>query len=180
MTLAPMPGLRAVHRLEAPDRRADGRRRVVLVDRDSVAIARSIAGVFMHIALSPSAYLGILLRLANLDEVGFRYEIHLAHQDPDFGILLAQSDDEAEVQGAWRRWSRFFRLPLLVERLEGTWEPARPIFGSSVANGPEGGRRRRGPHSGRPRFFTRRKVGRPELCVPVATERELFAGLRPE
>src|ERR1700677_5293980 len=90
MTSAPTPGSRRVLRLEAPDGRADELRRVVLVARDRVVIARSVGGIFMQILLTPSAYRGVLLRLVSLDEAGFHYEISLVHHDPDFGLLLPQ------------------------------------------------------------------------------------------
>ena len=179
MTLAPLPGSRGTRRLEVSDSRADERRRVVLVARDRVVIARSVAGVFMRILLTPSAYRGILLRLASLDDVGFHYEIHLAHHDPDFDVLLARFDDEREANVEWDLWSRFLELPTLVERVEGAWELARPINGEVGASKPRPRRRGRGMGSRRARFLTRRKVGRPELCVRLAPGRELFGGWRP-
>ena len=179
MTSAPTPGSRGVLRLEAPDGRADELRRVVLVARDRIVIARSVAGVFMQILLAPSAYRGVLLRLVSLDEAGFHYEISLVHHDPDFDVLLAQFDDEREANVEWDLWSRFLELPTLVERVEGAWEPARPITGEVVASKPRPRRRGRGMGSRRARFLTRRKVGRPELCVRLAPGRELFGGWRP-
>jgi hypothetical protein len=179
MTLAPLPGSRGIRRLEVSDNRADERRRVVLVARDRVVIARSVAGVFMRIQLMPSAYRGILLRLVSLDDAGFHYEIHLAHQDPDLDVRLAQCEDEAEAHAEWDLWSRFFELPTLVERVEGASEPARPMIGEVVAGEPGPRRRGSGLGSRRARFLTRRKVGRPELCLRVDSERELFAGSQP-
>jgi hypothetical protein len=179
MTLAPLPGSRGMRRLEVSDSRADERRRVVLVARDRVVIARSVAGVFMRIQLMPSAYRGILLRLASLDDAGFHYEILLAHQDPDLNVRLAQCVDEAEAHAVWDLWSRFLELPTLVERVEGACEPARPMVGEVVAGEPGARRRGSGLGSRRARFLARRKVGRPELCVRVDFERELFSGSRP-
>ena len=180
MTSAPTPGSRGVLRLEAPDGRADELRRVVLVARDRVVIARSVAGVFMHILLTPSAYRGVLLRLVSLDGAGFHYEISLAHHDADFDVLLAQFDDEREAHVEWDLWSRFLESPMLVERVEGAWEPARPMNGEVGASNPRPRPRRRGRGMGsrRARFLTRRKVGRPELCVRLAPGRELFGGWR--
>lgn len=170
MTMPPTAGSGGVLRIEAPDARADGRRRVVLIARDRVVIARGVAGVFMRIALAPGAFRGILLRLASLDETGFHYEIRLLHRDPDLGVELAHSTDEAEARTEWRRWSRFFGLPRLVERTEGTYEPARSRFGSVVAGQPGARRRGRGRGMRRARFLTRRKVGRPELLARPARE----------
>ncbi len=176
--LAPNPGSRAPLRLEAPDPRADERRRVVLVTRESVVIARSVAGVFMRIALAPSAFQGVLLRVAGLDSSGFRYEVTLAHRDPDFAISLACSSCKAEAEAAWELWARFLQLPGLVERVEGEYETARPMVGGVIALTP--GRRRRGSavRARRARFLARRKTGRLELARPVERERELFPGAR--
>jgi hypothetical protein len=164
----------AMRRIEAGDARADGRRRVVIVEEHRIAIARSVAGVFMRIHLAPSAYRGILLRIAGLDDSGFRYEVHLLHRDPDLGVRLAESDDQAEAEGAWRRWARFFSLPALVERVEGTIESNSVRAGETQA--PAVRRRGRGLHLRRARFLARRKVGHPEFCSAVACERELFRG----
>jgi hypothetical protein len=180
MNSVPMPGSSESRRFEAPDVRADEHRRVVIVAGDRVVIVRSVAGVFMRITLRPSAYRGILLRLACLDEAGFRYEIHLAHRDPDLGVSLAQFHDEAEAQAEWRLWSRFFGLPKLVERVEGTLEIVRSTSGGAPAAAPGARRRGRGARSRRPRFLIRRKVGRPQLFVPVWPQRELFGGSMPE
>lgn len=178
-SLAPCLGSRAARRIEAPDARADGRRRTVLLSRERVEIARSVDGVFMRIALKPGAYRGVLLRVAGLDEAGFRYEIHLIHQDPEFNVALAQSYDQSEAQTAWSRWARFVGLPTLAERIEGIYEPARPTAPSPRPGEADRRRRRRGVGARRPRFLTRRKVGRPDDCVHVAFERELFPGWRP-
>jgi hypothetical protein len=178
MILAQSASANAVRRIEASDARADGRRRVVTVEADRIAIARSVAGVYMRIHLAPSAYRGILLRLASLDDSGFHYEIHLLHRDPDLSVCLAQSGDQAEAEDAWHRWARFFNLPTLVERVEGIFEPARPAIGA-VETRAVVRRRGLGMRLRRARFLTRRKVGRPELCIAVARERELFSGARP-
>ena len=169
----------AARRIEVGDARADGRRRVVIVERHRIAIARSVAGVFMRISLAPSAFQGVLLRLVRLDDAGFHYEIHLMHRDPDLGVVLAEADDQAEAEAAWRRWARQFHLPALVERVEGTVEPERATLGAVEARAPAVRRRGRGLRLRRARFLTRRKVGRPELCIAIARERELFAGARP-
>ena len=179
MKLAQATYSNAARRIEAGDARADGRRRVVIVDEDRIAIARSVAGVFMQIGLAPSAFQGVLLRLVRLDDAGFHYEIHLLHRDPDLGVLLAESGDQAEAEAVWRRWAQRFSLPALVEPVEGTVEPEPAAIGAVEARAPVVRRRGRGLRLRRARFLTRRKVGRPELCVAVAREHELFAGARP-
>lgn len=178
MALAPSPGARAPVRLEAADPRADDRRRVVMLARDKIVIARGVEGVFMRIALKARAYRGVLLRLADLDEQGFHYEVHLAHRDPDFGVPLAQTTEESEARVAWGLWARYFELPMLVERVEGIYETERPMIGAVQFSAPGLRRKGRGFLKRRPRFLTRRKLGRPELGVPVEGTREIFGGWR--
>jgi hypothetical protein len=179
MKLAQSTNANAARRLEAGDARADGRRRVVIVEEDRIAIERSVAGVFMRINLAPSAFQGVLLRLVNLDDAGFHYEVHLVHRDPDLAVKLAGADDQVEAEAIWRSWVRLFNLPALVERVEGIFAPERASLGGLEARAPVVRRRGRGLRMRRARFLTRRKVGRPELCIAVARERELFAGARP-
>jgi hypothetical protein len=69
-------------------------------------------------------------------------------------------------------------LPALVERVEGVYEAARPGRGGAASGKPD--TRRRGRASRRARFLTRRKLGRPELCVRVDRSRVLFDGWREE
>ena len=178
---APRPGTSAPRRIEAADARADGRRRIVLLGRERIEIARSVGGVFMHIALAPSAYSGIVLRLSGASESGFQYEVRLAHRDPDFDVTLLEADDDREVQAEWRLWARYWRLPTLVERDDGRAEPDSPRLGD-VAIGPPGPRRRgKSLTSRRARFLTRRKTGRAELAVALADAgAELFSGSNPE
>jgi hypothetical protein len=154
---------------------------VVMVARERIVIARSVGGVFMRIALKPRDYRGVLLSLTGLDGAGFRYEIRLAHSDPDFGVLLAELHDRNEAEAAWRDWARYLGLPELVERIEGVVEDARPKLGALVVGKPGLRRRGRALRSRRARFLTRRKIGRAELCVRIAAEpHELFQGSHPD
>ena len=97
-----------------PIRAPTDRRRVVLLARDRVVIARSVAGVFMHIAMTPNAYRGVVLRLNALQDDVFHYEIRLAHRDPDLSRHLHEASDDSEIRpnggsgrgsSACRRWS---------------------------------------------------------------------------
>jgi hypothetical protein len=163
-------------RFEAIDARADGQRRTVSLSRDMVVIARRREGVLMRIALAPRAFLGVLLRLVGLQDGAFRFEVRLAHRDPELGVTLFAGDDRAEAHRAWKRFARFVGAPALIERAEGEVEevaiPGRPR--------PVGlpRRRARGVGPRRPRFLARRRVGDPALAVPVARGRELFGAWR--
>jgi hypothetical protein len=168
--LAPTPGSRETRRLEALDARADEGRRVTTIERDRVVIARGVGGVFMKIALTPAAYRGVALRLMSLDDQGFRYEIHLVHADAELDVELSACRDQVEAEAAWSLWARYFRLPMLVERVEGVYEPAAPMIGEVVA-APVADRRRGAELRGRrPRFLARRKMGRVEAAASIEIE----------
>jgi hypothetical protein len=154
-------------RFEAVDPRADNRRRVIEVARESVMIRRAVAGVSMSIRIASSAYRGVTLRVTSLEDGRFTYEAMLLHQDPDLSVSLASGEDRAEVESQWREWVRFLRLPALVGRTE-TADVAVNVDGMDIARrNPAPRRRRRSATSRRPRFLTRRKVGRAALGATV-------------
>jgi len=176
---APRPGAAGPRRIEATDARADGRRRVVVLGRDRVVIARSVGGVFMNIALRPGAFRGVALRLRDLTDGVFHYDVRLLHRDPDLCVTLHEADDDREIEAEWRLWARFLGVPTLVEREDGRAEPDRPRLGAVVIA--PGGLRRRGRTitARRPRFLTRRKVGGP-VPATFARGRGLFPGSKAE
>lgn len=174
---APKPGVAEPRRIETCDPRADGRRRVVLLARDRVVIARSVAGVFMHITMTPNAYRGVVLRLNALRDDGFHYEIRLAHRDPDLCVTLHEASDDSEIQAEWRLWARFLGLPALVEREEGSVEPEGAHLGEIVIARLQARRRGETITCRRPRFLTRRKTGRVDpRRASLAGAREIFPG----
>ncbi len=175
---APAPGYGAPRRLELADARADGRQRIVLLARDRVEIGRSVAGVFMHIALKASDYRGVALRLRVKADQGFGYEVTLVHADPDLSVTLAEAEDDHEIQADWRLWARFLRLPALVERQQGCDAPERAMLGGVVANAVGPRRRGKAMTSRRARFLVRRKLGNPALATLLCAERAavLFSG----
>jgi hypothetical protein len=174
---APKPGVAEPRRIEVSDPRADGRRRVVLLARDRVVIARSVAGVFMHIAMTPNAYRGVVLRLSALQDGIFHYEIRLAHRDPDLSITLHEASDDSEIKAEWRLWARFLGLPTLVEREEGRAEPEGARLGEIAIARVTARRRGRTINSRRPRFLTRRKTGRLDRTRRLPPDpREIFPG----
>jgi hypothetical protein len=174
---APIPGVAGSRRIEASDPRADGRRRVVLLARDRVVIARSVAGVFMHIAMAPNAYRGVVLRLNALRDNVFHYEIRLAHRDPDLSVTLQEASDDSEIQAEWRLWARFLGLPALVEREEGRDEAEGAQLGQLRIARVRMRRRGKTINSRRPRFLVRRKIGRVDPDrLSLAGAREIFGG----
>ena len=174
---APKPGFAEARRIEVSDPRADGRRRVVLLARDRVVIARSVAGVFMHIAMTPNAYRGVVLRLNALRDNVFHYEIRLAHRDPDLSVTLHEANDDSEIQAEWRLWAKFLGLPTLVEREEGRAEPETAHMGGIAVARSRARRRGKTITGRRPRFLVRRKTGRVDADrASLAGAREIFPG----
>jgi hypothetical protein len=172
----PLPGSSETLNFETADARADGRRRMVCLSRDLVVIARQREGVRMRIALRPHAFQGALLRVAVLADGAFRYEVSLAHRDPEFDVAVASCQDRRDAEAAWKSLARFVDAPALVEREAGRYEE---VFVPRRAAGIVHARRRgRGVGARRPRFLARRKIGRGELAVAVSKERELFGAWR--
>jgi hypothetical protein len=180
MQLAPKFPAFAPRRFAAPDPRADGRRRLVRLDSDTVHIARVVAGVSMNVTVATSAYRGVGLRVVSARDDGFTYEIRLIHADPDLCVALSRADDDLEIQAEWRLWARVLGLPALVERVEGRDEPDSPLIGRVALRDAAPRRRGKTIAARRARFLTRRKVGRPELCARIEATRELFGGSNSE
>ena len=161
---------------EAPDPRADGRRRGISLSRSLIVIARKREGVAMRITMRPNMFRGVLLRLGSGDD-GVVYEVKFVHADPDLSITLASMTDAAEAERAWKAWARFVGARALVERVEGELRRGspRPYVPGNIraAAGAGAGARR-------PRFLVRRKTGRRELMAVVEKTRELFGGWRVE
>ena len=123
-----------------------------------------------------SAYRGVARRVVDARDDGFAYEIRLVHADPDLSVALAETCDDSDIQAEWRLWARVLGLPALVERAEGCDEPDQKLLGRVAIRSSEPRRRGKTILSRRPRFLTRRKLGRSELCAKVERGEELFGG----
>ncbi len=147
-------------RIEAADPRSDNRRRVVFVAREAVTIRRAVSGVTMAIRIESCAYRGVALRITALEEGRFRYEVRLAHRDPDLSVPLGEGEDLASMEAQWREWVAFLRLPALAGRSEAT--DALVNLGEAELTRRIACARRRGDalRVRRPRFLKRRAVSR--------------------
>uniref|UniRef100_E6VGB1 Uncharacterized protein n=1 Tax=Rhodopseudomonas palustris (strain DX-1) TaxID=652103 RepID=E6VGB1_RHOPX len=144
-------------RFDAHDVRADGGIRQIELHRERVVLRRAVSGMRMAVNVSVSDFRGIGCR--GLDDGRM---LMLVHRDPSLSIPLGISDDAEEIERMWALWSEIFGLPQLPE--DKLREPAQ---------------RRRRHHvisKRRPRFLTRRRVGR-LLDAPkcFAGEREIIA-----
>lgn len=140
------------------DRRADDHARTVSLSRDTVRIDRTVGGIAMRVAVPVRNYQGVALTLASDAEGALAYRLHLVHADRDLCVALDEASDDQDIVADWRLWSRFLRLPALVERRPGAVERADPSLGDLLLG--EGATERRPRRSRRrPRFLLRRKTG---------------------
>ena len=131
----------------------------------------------MRIAVPVREYRGVSLSLASRDGDALAYRLHLLHRDADLSVMLDCAGDDVDILADWKLWSRFFRLPALVERQAGLVEEADLRLGGLLVG--KAGPSRRAPRfrsKRRSHFLTRRKVGQPGLAaVTHAGEREIIA-----
>lgn len=163
--------------LRTNDRRADNQERCVSLSREVVRIDRSLQGIAMRVAVPVHAYRGVALSLLSDAAGGLSYRLDLVHADDDLSVTLDQAADDRDILADWRLWSRFFRLPALVEREAGLIEAADARFGGLVLGEAAATRRApRGRSQRRPMFLKRRKTGRAALAsVNHAGEAEIIA-----
>ncbi len=95
----------------------------------------------------------------------------LAHRDPDLAVSLAEGHDQGAIEAEWRAWVRFLRLPALVGRAQGSDVEVNTDATDIARRIPSPRRRGRALKGRRPRFLTRRKVGRATVGAEDATAR---------
>ena len=152
-------GGREVAARASPDPRADGGRRMVLIERRCVTIRRRVRGVKMHLSLPIKSYFGVAIGREQRRDGAF-YRISLAHRDPELCVTLKEARDLAAMRDAQRQFAAFFAMPLLFAG------GAQPVAG--------GGRPRRTAAQGR---SGKRRRGTPALRPPAVFrgEREIIA-----
>lgn len=105
----------------------------------------------------------------------FLYRVRMVHDDAINGATIVQTEDENEAVVAWRYWSASLRLPRLIERAPGQFQPLEISLGALLVR-PRATRRRGSPLFGRrPRRAATRKVGRIDGMPVHAGEREIIA-----
>jgi hypothetical protein len=165
-------------RFAADDASADGRMRMVEIDRERVLLMRSVRGVRMRLNLPLESFLGIAVRLiAPQPHAAAAIAIVLEHRDANLSVPLHVADDNGDLVADWQLWGAVLRKKLLVADSDGSLrEPFETIGG--VALGRTGLRRRRRTPLGkrRPKIFRRRVCTRAFNDMPVhAGEREIIA-----
>jgi hypothetical protein len=163
-------------RFRAADASADGRERLVELNRQGVVLHRLVRGVRMAVSLPVSAFLGVAIRLAPPDgEIEGAVGVFLEHRDPDLSVPLFAATDATDVLAQWRLWGHVLGMPLLAEDDDGTLHEAFRHLGAVRIARSIARRRRIGVVAKRrPRILMRRKPGRPD-AVMVHREHEIIA-----
>ena len=150
------------------DPRAEGCSRQVTLRRDSIVIARRVAGIDMRVNVPLSAYTGVALSTETHCDGSVFYRLTLAHRDADLNAVLFETDDDTNIVALWRAFAQDLGLPGLVET-----EPGRFVRADAGRHPPM--RRRNAALTGRrPRFLMRRRMGEhSDAPVVHADEREI-------
>jgi hypothetical protein len=138
------------------DARADGGRRIILLDPRRIMIKRRLRGMKMHLCVPVENYFGVLVDLEGRLEGGF-YRISLVHRDPELCVTLGDARNRPAAFNACRRWAAFFAKPALIDGGWGEWQTLDPPS-AAFAPASHVSRRLRALGAGRRRF---RLEGRP-------------------
>lgn len=166
---APGPCDRAARAAVLADPRADDRRRRLELTPSRILIDRRVGAVSMRLALAPSAFRGVALKVVER-EGALAYEVALVHRDAELDATLALCETLPEARAEWRQWARWFALSPLIERERGAYVAPDEV-GSQR---PRPRRRRRVLAGRRSRFALRRRLGEPaRMAVSHRGEREI-------
>lgn len=162
-------------RFTAPDAVADGRVRLVEIDRDGVLLSRRLRGMAIRVRVPVKTFLGVAARAVAAAE-GDEIVLRLEHADPALSIDLFATRDDAEVIAEWQLWARVLGLPLLVVDRAGEVRAPIPQLGALRIAAPAPRRRRRNAiRQRRPSIALRRKIGPIAEALRVYREREIIA-----
>jgi Family of unknown function (DUF6101) len=160
----------------ASDANADGRVRLVELNRKGVVLRRLVRGIRMTVALPLSSFVGVAIRLVPPEqETDGAVAVFLEHSDPELSVPLFAALDGTDVLAEWRLWARVLGLPLLAADADGALHEAFARLGAVRVARPARRRRRCGVVAKRrPRILMRRKPARLR-AITVHREREIIA-----
>ena len=165
-------------RFSAEDRSADGRTRLVEIDRDRVLLTRTVSGVLMRINLPLSNFLGVAMRLLPASgEAPDAVAIVLEHRDAALSVPLHVADDTDQIVADWQLWANVLRKKLLVTEIDGSFrEPFATLGLLPVSETVPRRLRRTALRARRPKMYRWRVVTRDMTGMPShAGEREIIA-----
>jgi hypothetical protein len=162
-------------RYAAADELADGRARVIEIDREQVLLHRSVNGVRMRLRIPMEVFRGVAVRV--LDWNDSEVAITLEHPDPALTVALHRAEGLEDSAAEWQSWGRVLGLPLLIEDVDGTLRSPVEMIGVLMTGEVALRRRRKTPlRKRRPYFFARRRGFGPGIASAVHRgEREIIA-----
>lgn len=133
-----------------------------VIDRDRAVVRRAEGGSETLFTVPVASYRGVAVRMESTGGNGeVRAFVELLHSDPSLTLPLAVTDEPYDIEDDWRAWGAALDLPLLVIGQDGSVAAplSGPVRGIAMASAKP--RRRHSYFAARrPRFLTRRKVGR--------------------
>jgi hypothetical protein len=156
-------------RFAAPDAAADGRVRLVEIDRQRVLLSRSVRGMAIRVRVPVAAFRGVAARAVPAAE-GAAIVLTLEHADAALSVDLFAAGDDAEAVAEWQLWARVLGLPLLAADASGACR----TLGQAGAPAPRR-RRRNAIRARRPKLPLRRKAGASPDDPVIYREREIIA-----
>ena len=153
----------------------DGGATAFVLDRKRVIVRRPVRGRTMTLAVPISAYRGVAVRIVPAGQAGdIRVTVELMHRDPSLTLPLIVAEEPEDVAADWQAWGRALNLPLLLVAEDGTVKMPLDRLGGLVVAETKPRRRHSFFADRRPRFLTRRKIGR-KSDEPRVTGREIIA-----
>lgn len=163
-------------RFSAQDAGADHNTRIVELHHDRLVVRRTVRGIRMAVHQPLQAFQGIAMRVVAREDAAPLITLALEHNDPGLTIFLYASTDEDDVVAEWRSWSKALRLPLLLQRPDGTMSAAIRLIGMLRYDGALERRHARTVLMGRrPRIAQRRRRGLKQDAPQVHSGREIIA-----
>ena len=144
-----------------------------VIERERAIVRRAPSGDSVSVPVGD--YRGVAVRMESTGTNGeVRAYVELLHADPSLTLPLAITDDPYDIARDWQAWARALNLPLLVVGQDGSVGATLSGMGGIIAARPMPRRRHSFFTRRRPRFLTRRKVGRAN--TPARIEgREIIA-----
>jgi hypothetical protein len=165
-------------RFSTEDRSADGRVRVIELDRERVLLTRTVSGILMRLNLPLSNFLGVAMRLVPASgDAPDAVAIVLEHRDAALSVPLHVADETDQIIADWQLWANVLRRKLLVAEIDGSFREPFATLGMLPVNETIPRRlRRTALRARRQKMFRRRVVTRTMDEMPSHTgEREIIA-----
>jgi hypothetical protein len=163
-------------RYTVADERADGRSRLIEIDREQVLLHRSVNGVRMRLRIPLEVFRGVAVRLLDWDDEN-AVAITLEHPDPALSVALYRANGIEDSAAEWQSWGRVLGLPLLIADVDGTLRRPIEMIGALMTDKLAARRRRKTPlRKRRPYYAARRRGFGPGIAPAIhRDEREIIA-----